>query len=66
MDCFVAPSTLGPEAFGDLLGLGEAGTFRGAGPIVDDRRVELIGGYSAFFTFEPTPPQFSLSADRSN
>jgi len=33
--CFVVPFTLGPETFGVLLGLGEAGTFRGAGPIVD-------------------------------
>ena len=66
VDCPVVPFTLGSQVFGVLLGLGEAGTFRGAGPIVDDRRVELIGGYSAFFTFEPAPPQFSLSADRSN
>ena len=28
------PFMLGPEIFGVLLGLGEAGTFRGAGPIV--------------------------------
>jgi hypothetical protein len=33
--CFVAPFTFGPEIFGVLLGLGEAGTFSGAGPIVD-------------------------------
>ena len=33
--CFVVPFTLGPEIFGVLLGIGDAGTFRGAGPIVD-------------------------------
>ena len=29
------PFTLGPGIFGVLLGLGEAGTFKGAGPIAD-------------------------------
>ena len=38
--CLVAPFTLGPEVFGVLLGLGEAGTLRGAGPI------ETTGGMS--------------------
>ena len=38
--CFVAPFALGPEVFGVLLGLGEAGTFKGAGPI------ETTGGMS--------------------
>lgn len=35
--CFVAPFALCPEVFGVLLGIGEAGTFKGAGPIVDNR-----------------------------
>jgi len=38
--CFVVPFMLGPETFGVLLGIGEAGTFRGAGPIEDDHGVE--------------------------
>ena len=33
--CFAVPFTLGPEIFGILLGIGEADTFRGEGPIVD-------------------------------
>lgn len=41
--CFVAPFTFEPEAFGVLLGIGEAGTFRGAGPIVDEYRVGTTG-----------------------
>ena len=40
--CFVVPFTLGPDIFGVLLGLGEAGTFRGAGPIVGDYGVERM------------------------
>jgi len=39
--CFVAPFTAGPVVFGVLLGLGDVGTFRGAGPIVDDQISEV-------------------------
>ena len=36
--CFAgAPFTLGPDVFGVLFGLGEAGTLRGAGPITNIR-----------------------------
>ena len=41
--CFAAPFTPGPATFGDLLGLGEAGTFRGAGPIVGAARSKGVG-----------------------
>jgi len=39
--CFVAPFTAGPDVFGVLLGLGDVGTFRGAGPIVDNQISEV-------------------------
>jgi len=42
--CFAAPFTLGPEVFGVLLGIGEAGTFKGAGPIADIADWKKRGG----------------------
>jgi len=40
--CFVAPFTLEAEALGVLLGLGEVGTFKGAGPIVGSTKVKYV------------------------
>lgn len=39
--CFAAPFTLGPDIFGVLFGLGEAGTLRGAGPITNIRDMDM-------------------------